>query len=67
MTLKKYLKRRKQTAVAFAAEIGVSSPAVTRWCRGERCPGLLSMRKIERATKGKVKDDDFLDGSQRAA
>ena len=67
MTLKEYIQSKGLTATAFARTIGVETSTVTRWMHGELTPSTLHMRRIEKATRKRVKADDFLDDDWEAA
>lgn len=60
MKLSTYLSDNKIKAAEFARCVGASRSAVIRWKNGERFPNRKALVKIQSATKGKVKPDDFL-------
>lgn len=59
MQLKSYLEREKISRASFGATIGVSEVAVTRYINGARIPRPEKMARIEAATGGAVKPNDF--------
>jgi transcriptional regulator with XRE-family HTH domain len=59
MTLLEYLATRQLTEAAFARRLNVPASTVHRWVRGKRLPKVVSLRRIARATGGKVKLNDF--------
>ena len=59
MKLETYLQSKDLKPTTFAAEIGVYPSTITRVLRGERFPSLDLGMKIDRATKGKVKPQDW--------
>lgn len=59
MRLETYLSRQKLSHAAFGELIGVSQAAVTRYANGLRIPRRAEMARIEIATKGAVKPNDF--------
>ena len=60
MKLADYLVERQINHRAFAAQIGVSQAAVTRYVNGDRIPNRQTMRAIVTATDGRVTPNDFL-------
>lgn len=62
MTLDAYLSGVGMSAYAFAKVIEVDTSTVTRLRNGECMPTIETLRKIERATDGKVGMVDFLNG-----
>ena len=54
MTLAQYLRDFGVSADAFAAEIGVTQPYVSRLCTGDRTPSVMVALAIERATGRRV-------------
>jgi len=61
LTLKAYLQKNREKQKDFAARIGASEAAVSRFCKGVAKPSLQQAHDIERATKGKVKTEVWLD------
>lgn len=59
MHLTQYLTKKNLTHAKFAEIIGVHRSSVVRFCKGSRKPDLDTIRKIDEATKGKVKAEDF--------
>ena len=58
--LRKYLEDRGLTLTDFAKIAGLSITCVYDVSRGERSPGKIAIRKIEKATHKKVKAKDFV-------
>lgn len=67
MTLAQYLKAAGKNYDDFASEVGSTSWAVGKWCRGERIPRPEQMARIREATGGAVTADDFYSSSGAAA
>jgi predicted transcriptional regulator len=67
MTLAEYLKVAKLTRAAFAAQIGATQVAVSRYITGRRIPHPNVMVRIKQATGGAVTADDFHDQRGAAA
>ena len=61
MRLADYLTEKGLTLTAFAGEIGVSVEAVRRYSEGARIPSRDIMPRIEKATDGKVRPNDFFE------
>lgn len=59
MHIAKYLKRKKMTKTEFARIVRVDQTAVVRYCSGERIPAPDIMRRIYKATRGKVDANSF--------
>ncbi len=59
MNLKDYLDRESVTHTAFAERISVTQQAVSRYCLGQRIPGLKVMTRIVEATDRTVMANDF--------
>lgn len=59
MTLVQYLQQTGISQSKFAEIIGVSQMAVNRYCRGNRVPNSIIMRRILEETRGKVTANDF--------
>ena len=55
-----YLKQKKLTQQAFAEAAQVPGPQVSMWLSGRRKPGIASALKIERATRGQVRIQDWV-------
>ena len=60
MTLGEFLTLEGLTPLDFADKIGVHQEAVKLWVSGKRYPRRESMRKIIKATKGRVQPNDFM-------
>lgn len=67
MRLKPYLTEHKVSPADFAAKIGVTYTAVSRYVSGARIPHRSVMARIERETKGAVTPNDFFLAKQEAA
>lgn len=71
MTLEKYRTHMKLTLDQLAELLGIEGPSrartVHRYIRCERIPSRATLRQIEKATKGKVKSDDFPDEPVRVS
>ena len=63
MNLTQYLEKHNITHDEFAALIGKHRTSVSRFCSGDRKPDLETLEAIHRATKGKVKAEDFFRAS----
>lgn len=61
MRLTDYLREHKLTHTGFAAKIGATQAAVTRYVNGRRKPSLDKLLIIERVTGGAVQARDFAD------
>lgn len=61
MRLTDYLREHKLTHTGFAAKIGATQAAVTRYVNGRRKPSLDKLLVIERVTGGAVQARDFAD------
>ena len=59
MTLDQYLRKNYITSREFADAVKVSIFAVIKWRQGVRTPRSISIRRIEKQTKGKVKPKDW--------
>lgn len=59
MTLTKWLKLKPMLASEFAAYMGVSTSAVSRWLNGHRIPRPEQMRMIYVLTKKRVRPQDW--------
>lgn len=59
MRLTDYLREHKLTHAGFAAKIGATQAAVTRYVNGRRKPSLAKLILIERVTDGAVRVADF--------
>jgi len=59
MTLNKWLKIKPMLASEFAAYMGVSTSAVSRWVNGHRIPRPEQMRMIYILTKKRVRPQDW--------
>lgn len=55
-----YLKQWKIRPVDFAAQLDTSEVTVYRWLSGESVPSWGAFRKINAATSGLIRPDDFL-------
>lgn len=60
MTLTAYLREHGLTHADFAARIGATQAAVTRYANGARKPSLDKIIAIERVTSGSVRAIDFI-------
>lgn len=58
--LKRYLQRNAITAEQFAGQIGVSPSAISQMLGGKILPSLATARKIEAATNGRVRMQDWV-------
>jgi len=67
MKLETYLSERDIKPSAFAAEIGVAPSTITRILRGERSPGFDLVMRIQRATGGSVRAEDWYEEKAPAA
>ncbi|MEG9524267.1 MAG: helix-turn-helix transcriptional regulator [Hyphomicrobiales bacterium] len=61
MRLTDYLRQHELTHTEFAAKIGATQAAVTRYVNGRRKPSLNKLLVIERVTEGAVQARDFAD------
>jgi len=59
MTLKKWLKIKPMNGAEFAAYMGVSTSAVSRWLNGHRIPRPEQVRMIYVLTKKRVRPQDW--------
>jgi transcriptional regulator with XRE-family HTH domain len=59
MRLDEWLKQKRVRQEDFADMIGVRQSAISHLVRGKRNPSLELMLKIEAATKGKVRPNDW--------
>ena len=59
MTLNEYMRRKRLTQKQFAALVGCTRTAVTRWLAGSRAPSPQWVAIILRKTKGSVKVQDL--------
>lgn len=59
MKLSAFLAEQKLSSAEFAAQISVNRSSVSRFCRGERKPDLVTLQRIHEATGGKVTAEDF--------
>ena len=59
MTLNEYIRRNRLTQGQFAALVGCTRTAVTRWLAGSRAPSPQWVAIIIRKTKGSVKVQDL--------
>jgi len=60
MTLASWLNSSNLTPTAFADLIGVSRQAMWRYCSNERVPRPEILKRIHKATSGKVTANDFM-------
>jgi len=67
MKLETYLSERDIKPSAFAVEIGVAPSTITRILRGERSPGFDLVMRIQRATEGSVRAEDWYEEKAPAA
>jgi transcriptional regulator with XRE-family HTH domain len=63
----RYLLATNGTTTEFAKLAGVSLEAARKWANGERSPSRRTMRRIEKATGGKLRPIDFFPTSPGAA
>lgn len=61
MKLSDYLTDRGMTVAEFATRVGVTPEAVRMWNSGNRQPNSSTMRKILKATGGRVQPNDFFE------
>ena len=61
MRLIQYLRMNGLTLAAFGAQIGRSTPTVSRIARGVNRPDWDTLNAIQRATNGAVTPNDFID------
>jgi DNA-binding transcriptional regulator YdaS (Cro superfamily) len=59
-SLQKYLEKEKFTPSAWARQIGVSQPVITRYLAGKRGLSLRSALLIQEATQGEVRAEDLV-------
>lgn len=67
MRLNQYLVENKQSAAAFAKEMGVTSVAVWKWVNGKSLPSGANMARIDRITDGHVTSIDWISDGQESA
>lgn len=67
MTLSQYLERYQETQAAFARRCGIAQPVINAYVRGRRFPGVGSIRRIEEATEGAVRFEDWARAREAAA
>jgi hypothetical protein len=60
MKLADYLKKNKIERQDFALTVKISSGYVTHLCNGDFWPSRKVVKRIEKATKGKVRANDFV-------
>jgi DNA-binding transcriptional regulator YiaG len=61
MNLSEYLSQTGQSRATFAAQVGVSTQAVSLWINRKRWPDPVSMRKIKTASGNLITSDHMLD------
>lgn len=61
MRLQEWLSEEGIKREAFAADIGVTAVAVSRYCSGARMPDRETMRRIYQLTRGAVDPNSFYD------
>lgn len=61
MRLGLYLKRCGITQDEFAEKMGVEQATVSRWVTGRATPDLFTVRRIRKATRGRVSYEDWPD------
>lgn len=66
MKLAEYLKNTNQTVTAFAAKLGVTQSAVTKWALGKTFPRKNALDRIAALTAGQVTANDFYTTDQSA-
>lgn len=67
MTLAEYLARHNISQADFAAQIGATQAAVSRYASGARMPKAAHMASIRSATHGTVTADDFIPREETVA
>lgn len=60
MTLSEYLTQQKMSQRQIAGALGVHPAQVTRWTKGTLLPSLEMVARIEAATGGQVRADDWM-------
>jgi len=66
MKLADFLSERGMSQTEFAAAIGVSQVAVSRYLAGQRMPRIEQLSRIRQFTQGAVTADDFVPVSEAA-
>ena len=66
-SLAAHLERHDKSRKAFAAEIGVTEPALSRYIRNSQIPTRKIMARIIVVTGGEVTPNDFYDMAPEAA
>ncbi len=61
MRIREYLRQAGLTVTAFAAEVGVSEAAMSRYARGKRAPRPDVVRRIAAASGGRVQPNDLFE------
>ncbi len=64
MKLAEYLRENGLSLAAFAAEVGVSEAAMSRYAAGKRVPRKQILQRITAATGGKVRPDDMIGAAE---
>lgn len=70
MKLKTHLRETGETQPAFAARVGTTQSAISRYCSGERIPRREMILKIDAATNGAVPPESWFlpdDGAEFGA
>lgn len=67
MKLSSYLSKYNLSAGEFALLIGVNRSNVSRFCSGDRKPGLKTLEKIHEVTRGKVTASDFFEDQSKVS
>lgn len=65
MTLQDYLAEHHLTQVRFAARVGVTQAAISRWVTGSKLPTWPQLIRIKHTTDGAVTPNDFLGIAER--
>lgn len=60
MKLEEYLSSNNLTQLKFSASAGISNVHLGRLIKGRHLPSIPMIKKIEKATNGKVTINDFL-------
>lgn len=59
MKLQTYIEKASITQEQFAASLGVTQAAVSRWIQGKKLPRPEAMKRISEITSGEVTPNDF--------
>lgn len=66
MKLKDYLYFEKISVTDFAKTVGISRIHMSGIANGYRGPGKMLIKRIQRLTKGKVSEKDFMEEEKNA-